>query len=224
MLLKLENVSKTYSAEVPVSVLSDVCMELTAQGIAAIVGPSGSGKSTLLNTIGALTGVDAGTIQFKENDISLLNPEQMAQYRNQDIGFVFQQHFLLPQMSLLENALMPTLAFHQKVNADELRQRAIKLLDRVGLIKRQDHRPGQCSGGECQRAAVVRALINSPELILADEPTGSLDQASAENLTELLLELNQEEGVAFIIVTHSSDLVKKIDDKYSLVNGSLGRI
>jgi len=221
MLLKLDKISKTYQAEVPVPVFTDVSLELTNQSVTAIVGPSGSGKSTLLNSIGTLTGIDSGTICFKNQNLAELSTNELAQYRNQDIGFVFQQHFLLPQMTLLENVLIPTLAFPQGKKTDLLRQRAQTLLKRVDLIKRQDHRPGQCSGGECQRAAVVRALINSPELLLADEPTGSLDQIAAESLTSLLLELNEEEGVALILVTHSQELVSRVTDKYTLSNGRI---
>ena len=224
MLLKLEHVSKTYLAEIPVSVLKNIDLEINAGSTTAIVGPSGSGKSTLLNAIGSLTEIDTGKILFKDRDLSAFNPDEKALYRNKDIGFVFQQHFLLPQMSLLENVLMPTLAFPEKEKAEALRDHARKLLDRVDLLKRQDHRPGQCSGGECQRAAVVRALINGPELILADEPTGSLDQIAAENLTDLMLELNREIGVALIFVTHSEKLVDRIEDKYTLVNGNLSQL
>ncbi|NQV50729.1 MAG: ATP-binding cassette domain-containing protein, partial [Candidatus Marinimicrobia bacterium] len=182
------------------------------------------GKSTLLNIMGALTGVDQGKVLFNNQDLASMNPVELAHYRNQDIGFVFQQHFLLPQMTLLENILMPTLAFYQKADVNDLKQRALKLLARVDLLKRMDHRPGQCSGGECQRAAVVRALINTPQLLLADEPTGSLDQQAAENLATLLLELNAEEKVGIVLVTHSTKLVARIPEKYALANGNFRQL
>ena len=224
MLLNLENVSKTYPSEVPVQVLSQVNFKLDEGRSVAITGPSGSGKSTLLNAIGGLTSIDEGKISFEDQDLASLDPKAMAHFRNQKIGFVFQQHLLLPQLSLIDNILMPSLAFYEQGQQSAYRERAIQLLSRVGLLERKDHRPGQCSGGECQRAAVVRALINKPRLLLADEPTGSLDQKTASSPSKLLLELNQEEAVALIIVTHSAALVDLIPDSYALQDGRLERI
>ncbi len=224
MLLQLENVSKTYATQVPVPVLEGVDLEIDNGQVAAIMGPSGSGKSTLLNVMGALTEADSGRVLFNGRDLNDLNSRELAYYRNQEIGFVFQQHFLLPQLTLLENVLMPALAFYEKEHAAALRERAIKLLTRVDLLQRKDHRPGQLSGGECQRAAVVRALINTPKLLLADEPTGSLDQKTAGALMDLLLELNHEEAVALIVVTHSVELAEQIKVKHLLTNGRLNRI
>lgn len=223
MLLKLDSVSKVYQGDVPVTVFRDLDFELDSGEIAAILGPSGSGKSSLLNIVGALTPAYRGKVMFDDRDLASLDDKTLAFYRNQEVGFVFQQHLLLPQLTLIENVLLPTLAFYQEANMTELQARARQLLTRVGLADRFDHRPGQLSGGECQRAAVVRALINKPKLLLADEPTGSLDQNTADDLAHLLLQLNQEEEVALLVVTHSTALADKIPVQYTLANGELSR-
>ena len=152
-------------------------------------------------------------------DLSKLDDLQLADIRNRKIGFIFQSHHLLPQCTVLENVLVPTIARGQANDDDK--HRARKLLERVGLVDRLNHRPGQLSGGERQRVAVVRALINQPQLLLADEPTGALDRGSAENLTKLLLELNEEEKVALIVVTHSLDLAKQMGRVLELLDGKL---
>lgn len=224
MLLELQNISKTYRTGVPIPVLRDVNFEIDEGEAAAILGPSGSGKSTLLNIIGGLTKPDSGSVHFNRRDLAALDSKVLAFFRNQEVGFVFQRHLLLPQMSLLENVLMPTLAFYHEDHASSLKERAIRLLTRVGLQDRQAHRPAQLSGGECQRAAVVRALINTPKLLLADEPTGSLDQKTAADMTRLLLDLNQEEKVTLVMVTHSLELADQIPQKYALVNNQLDRV
>ena len=178
-------------------------LRLPVPCLVVLVGASGSGKSTLLNIIGTLDRPTSGTVFFDGDDLFRLRASEMAPVRNRKIGFVFQLHHLLPQCTILENVLMPTLAGAARDRSDEVRPRAERLLDRVGLGPRKLQRPGQLSGGERQRAAVVRALINQPKLLLADEPTGSLDRASAENLRDLLIEVNRDEGVALIVVTHS---------------------
>lgn len=218
MLLKLENISKSYSKDRVI--LDQLSLEINAGERVAIVGPSGSGKTTLLNLIGTLDRPDAGKMVFDGQDLSVMNDNQLAQFRNRKIGFVFQMHHLLPQLSLMENVLLPTLT-DSALQGKETEERAKRLIDRVGLSGVVVQKPSELSGGECQRTAVVRALINRPALLLADEPTGALDQKSSGNLTDLLIELNKEEGVALVVVTHSMDVAKKMDRIYRLENGSL---
>jgi ABC-type antimicrobial peptide transport system, ATPase component len=218
MLLKLENISKYYSKERVI--LDQLSLEINAGERVAIVGPSGSGKTTLLNLIGTLDRPDSGNIIFDGQDLSAMNDAQLAQFRNRKIGFVFQMHHLLPQLSLWENVLLPTLT-DPALQGKETEDRAKRLIERVGLGGVVNQKPSELSGGECQRTAVVRALINRPALLLADEPTGALDQKSSGNLTDLLIELNKEEGVALVVVTHSMDVAKKMDRIYRLENGRL---
>ncbi len=225
-LLELEGVTKTYGpvgTGAEVRVLDGLDLALQAGEALAIVGPSGCGKSTLLNLVGGLDRPTAGTVRVDGEDLARLSEPALAAIRNRRIGFVFQQHHLLPQCTLLENVLIPTLPL--RGSASDRRAaagRAAALLERVGLADRQDHRPGQLSGGEAQRAAVVRALINRPALLLADEPTGSLDGDSAEALGDLLADLNRSEGVALILVTHSLDLARRIARVRRLDHGRLG--
>lgn len=218
MLLKLENISKSYSKDRVI--LDQLSMEINAGERVAIVGPSGSGKTTLLNLIGTLDRPDSGNMVFDGKDLSAMNDQQLAQFRNRKIGFVFQMHHLLPQLSLMENVLLPTLT-DPALQGKETEERAKRLIERVGLSGVVGQKPSELSGGECQRTAVVRALINRPALLLADEPTGALDQKSSGNLTDLLIELNKEEGVALVVVTHSLDVAKKMDRIYRLENGRL---
>ena len=217
-LLELNGVSKQYADAV---VLREVGLRLGSGEAIAIVGPSGSGKSTLLNIVGTLDRPTSGTVFFDGADVLKLSATEIAALRNRQIGFVFQLHHLLPQCTILENVLLPTMAVAGKGTNDEARTRAERLLERVGLGPRKLQLPGQLSGGERQRAAVIRALINQPRLLLADEPTGSLDRASAENLRNLLVELNRSEGVALMVVTHSLDLARGLDRIYEMRDGSL---
>lgn len=221
MLLELNHVSKSYAASedaARVEILREINLRLAAAEPVAIIGPSGSGKSTILNLMGALDRPTTGSVRFDGVDLGGLAEKELAVIRNQKIGFIFQLHHLLPQCTVLENVLIPTLT-RRTTDAD--RERAARLLKRVGLEKRLAHRPGQLSGGECQRVAVVRALINKPKLLLADEPTGSLDHAAAENLGRLLLELNREEGVALVLVTHSLELARSLPRVVTLLDGEL---
>ena len=221
MLLEIDHLSKTYSSPDGgpiVDVLRDVSLRLDAGEAVSIIGPSGSGKSTLLNIMGALDRPTTGTVRLDGRDLGGLTEKELAAIRNRQIGFIFQLHHLLPQCSVLENVLIPTLA-GRTTAAD--RTRAEQLLERVGLGHRLAHRPGQLSGGECQRVAVVRSLINRPKLLLADEPTGSLDHSVATNLGHLLLELNKEEGVALILVTHSLELAGRLPRTVELRDGIL---
>jgi lipoprotein-releasing system ATP-binding protein len=219
-ILELSGVSKSYTSPegVETSVLRGVDLAIARGESVAIAGPSGCGKSTLLNIIGTLDRPTSGRVSLDGRDVSALPEAELAAVRSQVIGFVFQLHHLLPQCSIFENVLVPTLVAKGSGD-DEARARA--LLERVGLGQRLSHRPGQLSGGECQRAAVVRALINKPKLLLADEPTGSLDRGSAESLASLLGQLNREEGVALIYVTHSADLAAKAGKVLELRDGRL---
>ncbi len=217
--ISLKGVSKAYPAvPAPLQVLQDISLDVGAGESLAIVGPSGCGKSTLLNLLGALDTPTAGQILFKGRDVATLSPNEQAQLRNRDIGFVFQLHHLLPQCTALENVIVPALAAGR---ADDVYQRGVALLERVGLTDRMHARPGQLSGGERQRVAVARALINRPGLLLADEPTGSLSQEGAEQLADMLIGLNREEGMALIIVTHSPDLAGRIGRTLELRGGRL---
>lgn len=223
-LLKLENVSKSYLAaegSAPVPVLSDVSLDVAAGESLSIIGPSGSGKSTLLNIIGTLDHADSGHVWLGGKDLSTLNEQALATLRNREIGFIFQAHHLLPHCTVWENVLVPTLAEKHSPVANGAEERANRLLKRVGLSDRLHHRPGQLSGGERQRVAVVRALINQPKLLLADEPTGALDRASADELARLLTELNREENVTLIIVTHALDLARQTQRVFQIQNGQL---
>ncbi len=213
-MLKLKNISKTYDERTPV--LVDVNLAVTAGEALAIVGESGCGKSTLLNMIGTLDRPDAGSVEFDGMDLLGMDAKATAVFRNRRLGFVFQLHHLLPQCTVLENVLVPTLVNKE---ADDAPARALRLLERVGLTDRLSHRPGQLSGGERQRVAVVRALINQPDLLLADEPTGALNREAADGLVELLLELNREENLTLIMVTHSMRLAETMDRMLELRNG-----
>ncbi len=223
-LLKLDRVSKSFAAaqgSAPLPVLRELSFTVTAGESLAIIGPSGSGKSTLLNIIGTLDQPDSGKVWLDGRDLSGLGELELAAVRNQQIGLIFQSHHLLPQCSVLENVLVPTIAEPRAPGAMDAPERAKKLLERVGLGGRLHHRPGQLSGGERQRAAVVRALINQPKLLLADEPTGALDRASAAGLAQLLVELNREEKVTLIVVTHALDLAKQMGRSVEMRDGCL---
>ncbi|MBM3839484.1 MAG: ABC transporter ATP-binding protein [Verrucomicrobia bacterium] len=223
-LLDLEKVTKRYDSpggEAPLPILKDVRLTVASGDSVAIIGPSGSGKSTLLNIIGTLDKPTDGRVLLEGEDLSALDEDRLAQIRNRQIGFIFQAHHLLPQCSVLENVLVPTLASKDTGIRNTAEGRARQLLQRVGLGERFSHRPGELSGGERQRVAVVRALINQPHLLLADEPTGALDRASAQNLAQLLVELNQETGVALILVTHALDLAHRMRRVFELRDGAL---
>lgn len=218
-LLELRGVTKQYdSAGAPTPVLKGVDLRVEAGETLAIVGPSGCGKSTLLNLIGALDQPTSGDICFKNQDLRELSAAELAEFRNRSIGFVFQSHHLLPQCSALENVLVPTLVNKQ---AERPRERAMQLLERVGLADRMTYKPGLLSGGERQRVAVVRAFVNRPSLLLADEPTGSLSREGAEDLARLMLELNREEGLTLIVVTHSVAVAQRMDRVLELSDGQL---
>lgn len=223
-MIELINVTKSYQSpgnNDGTCVLKNITLKVTKGQSLVIIGPSGSGKSTLLNIIGALDRPTSGKVIFNGKDLSDVNEAELAKIRNRQIGFVFQLHHLLPQCTVLENVLVPTLAGKTNLPKKEIQERATNLLQRVGLKDHLLHRPGQLSGGQRQRVAVVRALINNPKLLLADEPTGSLDKDSSENIAELLVELNRSEGVTLITVTHSLKLAEIIGNVMELSDGVL---
>ena len=218
--LIVDHLSKQFgTADRPVFVLRNVSLQLSAGENAAIVGPSGSGKSTLLQIIGTLDQPSSGSVRLLGQEPHKLDEPKLAQFRNQQLGFVFQDHYLLPQLTMLENVLIPALA-DGKPSA-EIVQRAKDLLKRVGLGERLEHRPAELSGGERQRAGVARALLLKPALVLADEPTGNLDRSSAKAVGDLLVELQQQENAMLLVVTHSLDLAAKMQRQYELNDGKL---
>lgn len=203
----------------PLVVLRDVSLELETGQNLAVVGPSGSGKSTLLYILGTLERATSGRVELDGQVLSELGEPALAALRSRKLGFVFQDHHLLPQCSVLENVLVPTVALGR--TPPEAAERARQLLDRVGLTARIEHRPGELSGGERQRVALARALINRPMLLLADEPTGNLDRTNAERVGQLLLELQREEPMMLIVVTHSPRLARQMDRQMELDDGML---
>lgn len=219
-LVALNSVSKRYGDRV---ILDSVNLSLDAGERLAIVGPSGSGKSTLLNIIGLLDQPDDGTYAMKGSPTAGMSENAKAALRSKEIGFIFQLHHLLPQLSVLENVTFPAHALTKQPNWDEVNARGRDLLDKVGLKDQEAKFPAQLSGGERQRVAVVRALINQPKLLLADEPTGALDRTNADSLTNLLLDLNKSEGIALVVVTHDSTIAQAIGAVAQIDNGSLQR-
>ena len=218
--LIVRDLSKAFSlAGESLAILNGVNLSLNRGDALAITGPSGSGKSTLLYILGVLDQPTAGEIiQYGQNPFEL-NAKQQAEFRNQNIGFIFQDHHLMPQFSVLENVLIPTMVYQGATSDAE--ERARHLLERVGLSDRLNHRPAQISGGERQRVAVCRALINNPRLLLADEPTGNLDRTNTESIGKLLLEINQEQNTVLICVTHSRELATLFPQHQRLRDGSL---
>jgi lipoprotein-releasing system ATP-binding protein len=217
--LKLTDVYKHFDTEARrVEVLRDISFEMTGGQALAITGPSGSGKSTLLHLIGTLDQPSSGRLEINHQTTFALPEPALARFRNQVVGFVFQDHHLLPQYSVLENVLIPTLAFKNKNNDAE--KRARELLNRVGLAPRLDHRPAELSGGERQRVAIARALINRPSLLLCDEPTGDLDQNTAAAIAALLLELHRAEQNILIVVTHNLELAAGFNRRLELREGT----
>jgi len=223
-MLELIDITKGYGIEgAPgyVPVLKSLSFSLKAGDSMAVLGPSGCGKSTLLNIIGALDKPSSGQVHFMAQDLTTLDESKLAFTRNQEIGFVFQMHHLLPHCTVMENVLIPTLAYPDTGKAEFYQKRAIELIEKMGIIDCKERRPGELSGGQCQRAAVARALINSPKLLLADEPTGSLDHETAVSVMNLLSDLNRTEKLALVVVTHASDLAGQLEKVYTLRGGQL---
>ena len=223
-MIELVDVTKTYgdpSDPRSVTVLKGITLKIEQGESIVIVGPSGCGKSTLLNIIGGLDHATTGRVLLDGRDLAELKDDDLARVRSREIGFVFQLHHLLPQCTVLENVLVPTLAGERRAGMLALRGEAEALIARVGLEDRMFHRPGELSGGQRQRVAVARALINKPKLLLADEPTGSLDEGSSQSIAELLATLNRDEGVTLVVVTHSRELASRIGRVMELSGGVL---
>jgi lipoprotein-releasing system ATP-binding protein len=220
MLLKCANVTKRYEeGERQLTVLKNINLELHSGEQVAIVGASGSGKSTLLHILGALDKPCSGSVHFNDKDIFAFSESEVAKFRNLHLGFVYQQHHLLPEFDALENVAMPCLI--SGMNKQKAESKAHALLQRVGLDARISHRPAQLSGGERQRVAIARALVMEPQLVLADEPTGNLDDTTGEGIYELLLSLKEDLNTSFLVVTHDQRLANKLDRKLLLHHGEI---
>jgi lipoprotein-releasing system ATP-binding protein len=217
--LKVENVSKEYpTPSGSLKIVSEISLALSRGDAVSIMGPSGSGKSTLLYMMGALEPPSSGTVTLNGQDPFRLKERELAAFRNKEIGFIFQDHCLLPQCSVIENVLTPTLV---SKNDDHDFDRARRLLDQVGLADRLDHRPAELSGGEKQRVALARALIMNPQVLLCDEPTGNLDNKSADVVASLLLDLHRAQQTILVVVTHNADLAKRFPLRFELTDRHL---
>jgi len=214
--LKVENVSKEYpTPRGALKIVSDVSLSLSQGDALSIMGPSGSGKSTLLYIMGALEPPTSGTVTLDDQNPFQLKEKELAAFRNKEIGFIFQDHCLLPQCSVIENVLTPTLV---SAKNNHRLERARSLLDQVGLADRLDHRPAELSGGEKQRVALARALIMQPQLLLCDEPTGNLDHKAADVVASLLLDLHRQQKTILVVVTHNAELAARFPTRYELVD------
>jgi|TARA_B110000037_G_scaffold14717_1_gene15397 lipoprotein-releasing system ATP-binding protein len=215
-MITVKNIHKYYDK---LHVLKGVDLHIKKGEIVSIVGASGAGKTTLLQILGTLDGFDNGALTINDQQIALLNKKQLASFRNTSLGFIFQFHQLLPEFTALENVCIP--GFIKKTNKADVEKRAKELLAFLGLTSRENHKPNELSGGEQQRVAVARALINNPAIILADEPSGNLDTESAENLHDLFFKLRDEFGQTFVIVTHNKDLAAMADRKLTMQDGTI---
>ncbi|MDQ3486565.1 MAG: ABC transporter ATP-binding protein [Acidobacteriota bacterium] len=221
-MLKIDNLSKSYTTprgELPI--LANVSLTLARGQAAAIMGPSGSGKSTLLYIVGALDRPSSGSVTLDGTDPYALDERRQAAFRNEHIGFVFQDHSLLPQLSVLENVLTPTLVASSASRNGGDEKRGREILEQVGLGSRLDHRPGELSGGEKQRAAIARALIRNPTMLLCDEPTGNLDASIADSVADLLLDLHRTHNTILVVVTHSPALAERFPARYRMADRAL---
>ena len=215
-MIKTQNIKKVFGE---LEVLKGVDIEIQKGEIVSIVGSSGAGKTTFLQILGTLDTPDNGDIIFKNQLLSRLNKKELAKFRNQNIGFIFQFHHLLPEFTALENICIP--AFFAKKSKKETQEKALKLLKRLGIEQRATHKPSQLSGGEQQRVSVARALINDPQLILADEPSGNLDSKNAKELHQLFFDLRDEFNQTFVIVTHNEQLAEMADRKLTMKDGRI---
>lgn len=215
-MIKLEGITKSFGS---LQVLKGIDLEINKGEIVSIVGPSGAGKTTLLQIMGTLDEPDAGTVQIDGTVVSRMKEKELSAFRNKNIGFVFQFHQLLPEFTALENVMIPALI--AGVSSKEANDRAMKILDFMGLVDRASHKPNELSGGEKQRVAVARALINDPAVILADEPSGSLDTHNKEDLHQLFFDLRDRLGQTFVIVTHDEGLAKITDRTVHMVDGMI---
>jgi len=216
MMIKLEGITKSFGS---LQVLKGIDLEINKGEIVSIVGPSGAGKTTLLQIMGTLDEPDAGVVQIDGTVVSRMKEKELSAFRNKNIGFVFQFHQLLPEFTALENVMIPALI--AGVSSKEAHERAVKILDFMGLVDRASHKPNELSGGEKQRVAVARALINDPAVILADEPSGSLDTHNKEDLHQLFFDLRDRLGQTFVIVTHDEGLAKITDRTVHMVDGMI---
>lgn len=223
MMIKVEKLTKEYFLAEKKSrkVLDELDLTVNKGEAISIAGPSGCGKSTLLNIIGTLDTPTSGTVDIDGNNLVELSENERTKFRNSKLGFVFQWHHLLPQCTVLENIMLPTLPYATKNQQNKLVKRAEELLKRLNLYEQRHQFPSQISGGESQRAAFLRALINSPDILLADEPTGSLDEKSADEMGNIIKEFNEQNNLTVVLVTHSVELAKKMDKMYQLKNGKL---
>ena len=215
-MIKLERITKSFGS---LQVLKGIDLEINKGEIVSIVGPSGAGKTTLLQIMGTLDEPDAGVVQIDGTVVSRMKEKELSAFRNKNIGFVFQFHQLLPEFTALENVMIPALI--AGVSSKEAHERAMKILDFMGLVDRASHKPNELSGGEKQRVAVARALINDPAVILADEPSGSLDTHNKEDLHQLFFDLRDRLGQTFVIVTHDEGLAKITDRTVHMVDGMI---
>ncbi|TAL59267.1 MAG: ABC transporter ATP-binding protein [Bacteroidetes bacterium] len=219
-MLSIRNISKSFIQRG--LVLNNLCLEVNERDLIAITGPSGSGKTTLMNIIGLIDRPDGGNIIFRGSSIAGFTDDESALYRNRNVGFVFQDHLLLPHLTVSENIHLPLLASKYKGNELILKEQYVKnLMEKTGISDLSDKYPFRISGGEAQRVALVRALVNSPSVLLADEPTGSLDAKNAEILGDLLIEMNKEFGITILVATHSAGLAKKMSIRLRLEEGKL---
>ena len=215
-MIKAEGIYKSYGQ---LNVLKGIDLEIEKGQIVSIVGASGAGKSTLLHIMGTLDKADKGRVFINNIEVNLLNDKKLSEFRNKHIGFVFQFHHLLPEFTALENICIP--AFIAKIKKKEAVEKAYEILDFLGLRDRAEHKPGELSGGEQQRIAVARALINRPDVIFADEPSGNLDSANAKELHKLFFDLRQQFNQTFVVVTHNEELANMADRKISMKDGNI---
>ncbi|GCB35505.1 ABC transporter ATP-binding protein [Bacteroides faecalis] len=218
-MIRLEGITKSFGS---LQVLKGIDLEINKGEIVSIVGPSGAGKTTLLQIMGTLDEPDAGTVEFDGTVVSWMKEKELSAFRNKNIGFVFQFHQLLPEFTALENVMIP--AFIAGVSSKEANERALEILEFMGLTERASHKPNELSGGEKQRVAVARALINHPAVILADEPSGSLDTHNKEELHQLFFDLRERLGQTFVIVTHDDNLSKITDRTVNMVDGMIKKV
>jgi ABC-type lipoprotein export system ATPase subunit len=219
-MIQSKDIKKSYVGEAEeVRALDGITLSIRPGEVVSVMGPSGSGKSTLLNVLGCLDTFDTGTLSLNGKDISRFRVEELADFRNRNIGFVFQMHFLLPEFSALENVMIPLLIRRESRTA--AKKRAVEMIDRFGLGARASHRPAEMSGGECQRIAVARALVGEPSLVLADEPTGNLDSVNSKLLADILLEEARKRGTTIVIVTHDASIAALTERTVSLLDGKI---
>lgn len=220
LIIKGENIEKIYGyGRNALKVLKNISFEISKGDITAIIGPSGAGKSTMLNLIGCLDSFDNGSLNLLGRNVSNLSVEELSGFRNRHIGFVFQQHNLLPEFTALENIMMPLLI--RRTGRKKARKMALEMLENFNLVDRWHHHPSELSGGECQRIAVARAIIGNPDILLADEPTGSLDSENSENLVNLMLELGRKNQTTILIITHDLKIASRTEKTISLIDGKI---